>query len=139
MRSKKQSYGVREYLVDRTYFGWLRFWNWFKKHMRTIGIVGLVCLPVIAMAFGDEFYFAGQGLQMGTTNASLLFLEYAFCLLIVLSGMAGSPKDMPLPKKRFTKHDDDETYIEESRVQELILYMEDLEDWLYDNYYTDER
>lgn len=37
----------------------------------------------------------------------------------------------PVPNKRFTQVDDDgEVSIENSRLQELILYVADLEDWL---------
>lgn len=38
---------------------------------------------------------------------------------------------VPVPEKRFTQVDDDgEVNIENRRVQELILYVADLEDWL---------
>ena len=38
---------------------------------------------------------------------------------------------IPKPDKRFTEVDDDgEVSIENNRIQELILYMADLEDWM---------
>lgn len=38
---------------------------------------------------------------------------------------------VPIPERRFTEVDEDgEVSIEQSRVQELILYVADLEDWL---------
>lgn len=38
---------------------------------------------------------------------------------------------VPVPEKRFTQVDDDgEVNVENRRVQELILYLADLEDWL---------
>lgn len=43
----------------------------------------------------------------------------------------GKGNTVPVPEKRFTEIDEDgEVSIENSRVQELILYMADLEDWL---------
>lgn len=38
----------------------------------------------------------------------------------------------PIPEKRFTKVDEDgEVSVERNRLQEMILYMGDLEDWLH--------
>ena len=38
---------------------------------------------------------------------------------------------LPIPNQRFTQVDDDgEVTVEHCRVQELLLYMADLEDWL---------
>lgn len=43
----------------------------------------------------------------------------------------GKGSDVPIPTKRFTQEDDSgEVTIETNRVQELILYMNDLENWL---------
>ena len=43
----------------------------------------------------------------------------------------GKGTTIPIPDKRFTKIDDDgEVTIENKRIQELILYVADLEDWL---------
>ena len=42
--------------------------------------------------------------------------------------------DMPKPERRFTKEEDDgEVTIEYSRLQELILFMDEYENWLEDN------
>ena len=41
---------------------------------------------------------------------------------------------MPKPERRFTKEEDDgEVTIEYSRLQELILFMDEYENWLEDN------
>lgn len=64
-----------------------------------------------------------------------LFLPVVFCVITyVLRSYAnkiGKGTTIPVPDKRFTEVDDDgEVSIPNNRIQELILYLADLEDWL---------
>jgi hypothetical protein len=44
----------------------------------------------------------------------------------------GKGSTVPIPAKRFTTYDEEsgEVSIEKKRLQEMLLYMADLEDWL---------
>ena len=64
-----------------------------------------------------------------------LFLPVVFCVITyVLRSYAnkiGKGTTIPVPDKRFTEVDDyGEVSIPNNRIQELILYLADLEDWL---------
>lgn len=64
-----------------------------------------------------------------------LFIPVVFCVITyVLRSYAnkiGKGTTIPVPDKRFTEVDDyGEVSIPNNRIQELILYLADLEDWL---------
>ena len=65
-----------------------------------------------------------------------LFIPVVFCMITyVLRSYAnklGKGTTIPVPDKRFTEVDEEsgEVNVRNDRVQELILYLADLEDWL---------
>ena len=77
-----------------------------------------VCLERGKIAFGGE-----------------LLIPIVFCVITYYirsyANKIGKGTTIPVPEKRFTEVDDDgEVSIRNSRIQELILYLADLEDWL---------
>lgn len=63
-----------------------------------------------------------------------IFFPICFCIIIYFvrsyANKIGKGITIPVPEKRFTEVDEDgEVSIENRRVQELILYLADLEDW----------
>ena len=83
-------------------------------------------------------YIIGQQVMMDRNKFTVggeIFVPLVFAIIIYyLRSTANKMRKgitIPLPDKRFTTVDDDgEVSIENKRVQELILYMADLEDWL---------
>jgi hypothetical protein len=64
-----------------------------------------------------------------------LLIPIIFCVIIYYlrsyANKIGKGTTIPVPDKRFTEVDDDgEVSIPSNRIQELILYLADLEDWL---------
>ena len=64
-----------------------------------------------------------------------LFIPILFCVITYYirsyANKIGKGTTIPVPDKRFTEVDDDgEVSIPNNRIQELILYLADLEDWL---------
>lgn len=64
-----------------------------------------------------------------------LFIPIIFCAITYYlrsyANKIGKGATIPVPDKRFTEVDDEgEVSIKNSRIQELILYLADLEDWL---------
>ena len=64
-----------------------------------------------------------------------IFIPIVFALVIyilkLIANKTGKGINLPVPAKRFTQVDDDgEVSIENDRIQELILYLADFEDWL---------
>lgn len=71
-----------------------------------------------------------------------LFLPIVFWfvtnVLDRISDKTGKGKEIPIPSKRFTKEDEDgEVSIEQSRLQEMILYVNDVEDYLQRKHYIE--
>lgn len=63
-----------------------------------------------------------------------LLIPIIFCVIIYYlrsyDNKIGKGTTIPVPNKRFTEVDDNgEVSISNSRIQELILYLADLEDW----------
>ena len=53
-----------------------------------------------------------------------------------ISDKTGKGKEIPVPAERFTQEDEDgEVSIEQSRLQEMILYVNDVEDYLQRKHY----
>ena len=66
---------------------------------------------------------------------SEIFVPIIFCIIIYYirsyANKIGKGTTIPVPDKRFTEVDDyGEVSIPNNRIQELILYLADLEDWL---------
>lgn len=83
-------------------------------------------------------YFIGQYIAINRGKIAVgyeIIAPLVFIILIYyLKSMAnkmGKGTVIPVPDKRFTQVDDyGEVSIENNRIQELILYMADLEDWM---------
>lgn len=82
-------------------------------------------------------FFIGQDVSLREGKLSItweLILPVLFFVLVFylksIANKIGKGITIPVPQKRFTQVDDDgEVSIENKRIQELILYLADLEDW----------
>lgn len=88
-------------------------------------------LPYMMYIIGQNVYIARGYFAFGGE----IFIPIMFYMIIyVLRSYAnkiGKGITIPVPNKRFTEVDDyGEVSVENNRVQELILYLADLEDWL---------
>lgn len=98
--------------------------------MNFANILSIICAYVM--------YFLGQRVvefrgKFGVGGE--IFIPLAFAVLIYIirqfANKVGKGVTIPVPQKRFTSTDeDDEVSIEQNRLQELILYIADVEDWL---------
>lgn len=64
-----------------------------------------------------------------------LFIPVVMCIVTYfirsLANKIGKGYSIPVPRERFTEVDDDgEVSVRHDRLQEMLLYMADLEDWL---------
>ena len=83
-------------------------------------------------------YFIGQDVALIRGNAEIggeafipLVLIIVTSYLRAVANKLGKGMTIPIPDNRFTQVDDDgEVSIENKRIQELLLYMADLEDWM---------
>lgn len=83
-------------------------------------------------------WFIGQEVALNRGNFSAggeIFVPLLFMVVIYYlrnsANKLGKGITIPLPENRFTQVDDDgEVSIENRRIQELLLYVANLEDWL---------
>ena len=124
----KRTFGI---IMDTTYEIFRNVRYFIKNNLVTFANVLNLILPYI-------MYLCGQDVANSRGKISIggeIFFPLAFVVLIYyLKSMAnklGKGTTIPLPEKRFTQVDDDgEVSVENKRLQELILYLADLEDWL---------
>lgn len=93
-------------------------------------ILSIIC-PYI-MYFMGQYVFGYRG-KFGVGGELFLPLVFAAVIYIIrqFANKIGKGSSIPVPRKRFTEVDDDgEVSVDQSRLQELILYVADVEDWL---------
>lgn len=84
-----------------------------------------------AMLFYGQYIGETRGISVGWEILIPLVFAIVVYYLKSVANKIGKGITIPLPSKRFTEVDDDgEVSIENKRIQELLLYMADLEDWL---------
>lgn len=119
---------VKEITIDflhaTTYF--------LTSNMRGFANILDVCCPY-------WMYFAGQYVQTGSDEfiyySPFLFIPIVITLLTYYlhsaANKTGKGNSCPVPIRRFTTvSEDGEVSIEHARLQEMLLYMADLEDWM---------
>lgn len=88
-------------------------------------------LPYAMYVIGQEVCLEREKIAFGGE----IFIPIIFCVITYYirsyANKIGKGTTIPIPEKRFTEVDDDgEVSIRNNRIQELILYLADLEDWL---------
>ena len=88
-------------------------------------------LPYLMYIIGQDVYATRGYLGVGGE----LLIPVVFCVITYAlrsyANKIGKGTIIPVPDKRFTEVDDyGEVSIPNNRIQELILYLADLEDWL---------
>lgn len=89
---------------------------------------------ILNFALPYVMYMIGQRTYKIKLNEELLIPIVVFIMIYLINSYAnkiGKGITIPVPDKRFTEVDDDgEVSVENRRIQELLLYTADLEDWL---------
>lgn len=122
---------VLRILVEITYDAFCSFAYFVKNNLVNFANILNLIIPYV-------MYFIGQYVAADRNEIAVggeLFVPLVFIVLIYYlrstANKIGKGTTIPLPDKRFTQVDEDgEVSIEHKRIQELILYMADLEDWM---------
>ncbi len=93
---------------------------------------------ILNLAIPYAMYFIGLYVAQIRDNAAVggeIFIPLAVAVLNYYlrstANKLGKGITIPIPDKRFTQVDEDgEVSIEHNRIQELLLYMADIEDWM---------
>lgn len=122
---------ILKILVEITFEAFCSVGYFIKSNLRNFATILNIALPYV-------MYFIGQYVAIDRNEVAVggeLFIPIVFVVFIFYckstANKLGKGTSIPLPEKRFTKVEDDgEVTIENKRIQELILYLADLEDWL---------
>lgn len=93
-------------------------------------ILNIVC-PYVMYLVGQYAFSSRNEFNVGGE----LFIPLVFAVVIYLirqfASKIGKGTTIPVPQKRFTSEDEDgEVSVSQSRLQEMILYVANVEDWL---------
>lgn len=118
-------------LVEVTLDALCAFAYFIKSNLITFANILNLIIPYV-------MYFIGQYVATTRNEVAVggeLFVPLVFIVVIYYlrstANKMGKGHTIPLPDKRFTQVDEDgEVSIENRRIQELILYLADLEDWM---------
>lgn len=105
---------------------------YFAKNnlVRFSNVLNLI-LPYLMYAIGQYVVISRDKFSIGGELFVPLFFTIIIYYLKSFANKIGRGITIPIPEKRFTEVDEDgEVSIENNRIQELILYVADLEDWL---------
>ncbi len=118
-------------IYEITYETFCSFTYFIKSNLITFANILNLIAPY-------TMYFVGQHVAHNRNKVIIGYEALIPCAFIVIiyylrstANKIGKGMTVPIPDKRFTEVDEDgEVSIEHNRIQELLLYMADLEDWM---------
>lgn len=115
-------------IVEITIDAYNSFVYFIKSNLITFANILYLTAPYI-------MYFIGRYMANNEVGFEF-FIPLAFIVVIYYlrstANKIGKGMTVPVPDNRFTQVDEDsgEVSVENNRIQELLLYMADLEDWM---------
>lgn len=105
--------------------------HFVKSNLRNFAKMLNILMPYIMLFVGQYVYSKRNTFVVGGEIFIPLIACIVICFIRSYANKIGKGTTIPIPHKRFTSVDDnEEVSIEYDRVQELLLYTADLEDWL---------
>ena len=125
--SKKRSPFI-EMLKD----AWFRLAEGFKNSTLTLSMILFVMTPPICLAVGVyATHDRGGAVEIGGEWFVPLVLILITAMLRGYANKVGKGVDCPVPEERFTEElGDGEVVVSTERLQEMILYVDDVENYL---------
>lgn len=101
-------------------------------NMRYFANVVTIALPYVMYVWGQYVAMGKEGFAIGIEAFVPALVMLAVHYLREAANLSNKGYRIPVPSERFTKTSDDgEVTVERNRLQEMMLYMADLEDWLH--------
>ena len=122
---------IFDIIIEVTFDALHSFTYFIKSNLITFANILNIMAPY-TMYFVGQYVACNRGTIAVGDEAliPLLFIVFIYYLRSTANKI-GKGMTIPVPDKRFTQVDEDgEVSIENNRLQELILYMADLEDWM---------
>lgn len=124
---KKFMYAVGEITTESVY----ELLYFVQVNVRYMATIADVALPYVMYILGQRLTIKRGAIEIGGE----IFIPVLCTVLIhyvrELANKSGKGNTIPIPKRRFTEvSDDGEVSVENNRLQELLLYVADLEDYM---------
>jgi hypothetical protein len=101
------------------------------NNLRNFANMLVLIAPYLMLFVGQAVYKERGYISAGGELFIPILLLIAVYIIRSFANKIGKGITIPVPSKRFTEVDEDgEVNIRHDRLQELILYIADLEDWL---------
>lgn len=118
---------TREIISDVIY-GFLYF---IENQLLNFSRLLYFMLPYLMLFIGEYVYRFRGGYAIGSEVFIPVFILIIAWLLRSYANKIGKGTEVPTPEKRFTEiSDEGEVLVERERLNELLIYMADLEDYL---------
>lgn len=102
-----------------------------KNNLTNFANILNLIIPYVMYFVGQYVVLSRDSITIGWEICTPIVFIVVIYYLRSAANKIGKGITIPIPDKRFTQVDDDgEVSIEHNRVQELLLYTADLEDWL---------
>lgn len=99
-----------------------------------------ISLPYIMLKVGNQVYSERGYLSYGgEVFIPILFLFIIFTLNNLDNRRKNVNNELPIPNKRFTIVDGSKIEVENERLEELLIYMQELEDYLEDEKFLNNK
>lgn len=101
-----------------------------SSNLKNFAVFLGLLLPYAMYFIGQHSYSVKGKMCVGYELIIPVAIYIVICFMKSYANRIGKGTTIPIPTKRFTEIDDDEVTIDQNRLQEIILYLADLENWL---------
>lgn len=124
-------YKIWRVLVEVTVDALCGFVYFVKNNLTNFASILNLMLPYVMYFIGQQVVINRGEMSVGSELFTPLVFIVVIYYLRSTANKLGKGITIPIPDRRFTKVEDDgEVNVEHKRLQELLLYIADLEDWL---------
>lgn len=111
---------------------WYTITDIIGSNLRNVVIIWRTILPYLMLYLGAYLYEQRGRFAIGGEVFIPLFVFIITYYIKQFANRIGKGERIPVPERRFTDvgEEDGEYTVETKRMEEMILYMADLEDWL---------
>ena len=123
---------TKRQIAAETFVGGFRnVTNWCWRNTGAFGKSILALLPMIGYVLGQFAGIKRGQFAMGGEMLLIIVLVFFALFLIGMANRSGNGDEFPVPYERFTNDDGDgEVTVPHSKVNEMILYLADVENFL---------
>lgn len=107
--------------------------DFIASNLRNVSLILRVCLPYYMWYLGADLYNQRGGFYIGGEIFVPLVVFIITYYIRQYANRLGKGERIPVPEKRFTEKGnmEGEYTIETERIEEMIIYMSNLEDYLH--------